>query len=53
VDRNGGKAYEINYIKKDDKFTISSNDKNIIQAIAEFNFHRDLNKLYSNLMKFT
>jgi uncharacterized protein YoxC len=51
VDRS--KIYEISYSKRDDKFMINSNDKMLIQAIAEFNFHRDLSKLYTSLLKFS
>lgn len=40
-------------MRKDDRFTTSSNDKSVIQVIAEFNFHRDLNKLYRNLLRFS
>jgi hypothetical protein len=50
VDR--GKVFEINYNKRDDKFMVYSGDKILIQTVAEFNFHRDVNKLYSNLVKF-
>jgi hypothetical protein len=51
IDRN--KVFEIEYNKRDDKFAINSNDKMLIQTIVEFNFQRDLNKLYSSLLKFS
>lgn len=53
MDRSGGKIYEINYNKRDDKFVINTGDKNLMQAVAEFNFHRDFNKLYTGLFKFS
>lgn len=54
IDKNGGRYnYEIVYNKKDDKFGINSMEKNVSLAVGEFNFHRNLGRLYDDLYKFS
>lgn len=51
-DQNGGTIFEVAYNRRDDRFTAANNGDNkaFVQIVAEFNFHRDLSKLYSQLL---
>lgn len=49
IDPARGKVFEVFYNRKEDKFWCSDSRRLVGQLVKEFNFHRNIRKLYEQL----